>query len=190
MKKTKETVVDDQLQEDVEKNAAALAKANERPVVDKELLGYKMLKHGDIHPSPTNPRKYFDADKLKALAGNIAEQGILQPLVVRCTVHPIGETVRYELVAGERRWRASEIAKLDLVPCMVRNLSDNEVLEIQYIENLQREDLTALEEAEGFKQLIDSGAYTADTLAEKLGMSRSHVFNRLKLMKLGRRCRK
>lgn len=91
----------------------------------------------------------------------------------------------YELVAGERRWRAAGLVKLAKVPAMVRNLSDADVLEIQYIENLQRDDLTALEEAEGFAKLIEMKVYTADTLAEKLQMSRSHVYGRLALLKCG-----
>lgn len=187
-------------------------------------MGYQMVKRGGIRIGKTNPRKYFDPEKLKALAANIAEHGILQPLAVRLvdpkfTLHEpdlvnktwtvldaglklvkagsekecrafIGDTANlesyHELVSGERRWRASGIAKLDLVPCLVRRLTDAEVLEIQYIENLQREDLTAMEEAEGFHELIKSGGYTVQTLMEKLNMSRSHIFGRLKLVMLSK----
>lgn len=97
---------------------------------------------------------------------------------------------QFELVAGERRWRAAGIAKVQTVPALISHLSDTEVLEVQYIENLQRADLTALEEAEGFRKLIDSRVYTAESLAEKLGKSRSHIFGRLALMKLAPKVRK
>ena len=149
-----------------------------------------MVKRMAIVPSKTNPRKNFDPVKLEELAATIRQHGILQPLLVRPIEIGKGPKVgarkgeEYELVAGERRWRGAGLAKLEELPCIVREMSDKEVLEVQYIENLQRDDLTALEEADGFRRLIDEGLYTAESLAAKLGKSRSHVFGRLKLCKL------
>jgi ParB/RepB/Spo0J family partition protein len=140
---------------------------------------FEMVEVGRIAASKTNPRKHFDDASLLELRDSIVQQGIVQPLVVR----PAGNGKGYELVCGERRWRAAKLGQLLAVPCVVRELSDAQVLEIQLIENLQREDVSALEEAEGFKRLIDAGAYTAESLAAKLGKSRSHVFGRLRLVK-------
>lgn len=163
---------------------------------------FEWIRRDAIVPSKTNPRKSFDQAKLEELASSIRVQGIVQPLLVRPvkgkTLTPVpspsgrGELreVKYELVAGERRWRGAGIVKLEEVPCLVREMTDAQVLEVQYIENLQRDDLTALEEAEGFRKLIDEGLYTAESLAAKLGKSRSHIFGRLKLCKLSGPVRK
>lgn len=147
----------------------------------KRMNEIRMLKRAQLVPSETNPRKRFDEGKLAELAATIREHGILEPLVVRSS--PDGPQ-RFEIVAGERRFRAAGIAGLEELPCIVKELADAQVLEIQYIENLQREDLSAIEEAEGFARLIESGAYTAESLAQKLGKSRSHVFSRLRLSRL------
>jgi ParB/RepB/Spo0J family partition protein len=148
----------------------------------------------EIRASGTNPRKNFDETKLKELAGNIKTHGVLSPLLVRPLARgqmlspalrakePDAE--KYELVAGERRWRASKMAGLKDVPVICQEMSDAEAVEIQWIENLQRDDLTALEEADGYRTMIESGSYTADTLAAKLGKSRSHIFGRLKLARM------
>lgn len=133
----------------------------------------------ELVPSKTNPRKYFDEAKLEELAESIRQLGVAQPLVVRKLAPG-----KYEIVAGERRWRAATRAKLKMVPVMLRVLTDDQVLEIQVVENLQRADVTPLEEAAGFRRMLDSGRYTADTLAEKLGKSRAYVFERLKLLKV------
>lgn len=141
---------------------------------------------GDVVPSATNPRKRFDETALQELARTIEEHGVMQPLLVR---RKDGEFV-YEIIAGERRWRASKLAKRTHVPCIVKDLPDQKVIELQYIENLARADLSALEEAEGFAKLLAPGpkgekpAYTPESLAAKLGKSRSHIFGRLRLARL------
>ena len=141
--------------------------------------------------SPTNPRKTFDPVKLKELATSIAASGVHQAILVRQlpaqrlldTAH-IKPRPEYEIVAGERRYRASVIAKADTIPAIIRELSDEQVLEIQIIENLQRDDLSALEAAEGYQTLMDHSHLSADQVAEKIGKSRTFVYNSLKLLKL------
>lgn len=141
--------------------------------------------------SPTNPRKTFEPVKLKELATSIAASGVHQAILVRQlpaqrlldTAH-IKPRPEYEIVAGERRYRASVIAKADTIPAIIRELTDEQVLEIQIIENLQRDDLSALEAAEGYQTLMDHSHLTADQVAEKIGKSRTFVYNSLKLLKL------
>lgn len=138
-----------------------------------------------IVASKTNPRKNFDKAALQELAESLAKHGMLQPVLVR----PNGSDGTYELVAGERRWRAAKIAKLDRIPATVRELTDAEVLEIQVVENLQRADLHPLEEAEGYEALMkcqhaDGHTYTAEEIAGKVGKSKSYVYQRLKLTAL------
>ncbi|HTQ33085.1 MAG TPA: ParB/RepB/Spo0J family partition protein [Stellaceae bacterium] len=134
-----------------------------------------------IRPGTLQPRRVFDEAELEALAQSVREKGVLQPLLVR----PV-ESVEapYELIAGERRWRAAQRAGLHQVPALIRSLSDVEALEIALIENLQREDLTALEEAEAYRRLIDEFGRTQAALADALGKSRSHVANTLRLLSL------
>lgn len=151
---------------------------------------------GLIAASPTNPRKQFDEASLHELAASIAASGVHQPVLVRpLPASRVEETAgmqprpMYELVAGERRWRASALAKQTSIPALVRNLTDDQVLEIQIVENLQRQDLTALEEAEGYQTLMDHSSLTADQVGEKIGKSRSYVFGRLKLLDMGQDCR-
>lgn len=133
---------------------------------------------GMLAASPTNPRKKFSG--LEEMAATMREHGVLEPLLVR--KHD-GEFV-YEIIAGERRWRAAQLAGLSHVPCVVKELNEQQVTEIQWIENLQRQDLTAVEEGEGFARLIQSGAWTVESLAERFARSRSHIFGRLKLARL------
>ncbi len=128
-----------------------------------------------------NPRRDFSSDQLEELAASIRERGLVQPLVVRPSGHD-GET--YEIVAGERRWRAAQLAKLHELPVVVRALSDQESIEIAIIENVQREDLNAVEEAEGYRLLMDGHDYTQEDLARVIGKSRSHLANTLRLLKL------
>jgi len=140
-----------------------------------------------LHSSPTNPRKTFDAAKLAELVASVQQVGILQPILVR--PWPVeypwsGDMPLYEVVAGERRFRAAQAAGIALMPAMVRHLTTQEVLEIQTIENLQREDLHPLEEAEGYEVMMKQYGYTADALADKIGKSRSYVFGRTKLLQL------
>jgi len=134
-----------------------------------------------IRPGGFQPRRRFGEEELEALAQSLREKGVLQPLLVR----PIDEAdAAFELIAGERRWRAAQRAGLHQVPVLVRALSDVEALEVALIENLQREDLTVLEEAEAYRRLIDGFGRTQASLAESLGKSRSHVTNTLRLLGL------
>jgi len=144
-----------------------------------------------LAPSPTNPRKHFDPAKLTELAESIKKHSVLQPILARPHPKATAGHALYEIVAGERRWRASNLAEMPTMPVLVRELTDFEVLEIQVIENLQRDDLTVLEEAEGYRALMRKpdglhGYVTADELADRLGKSRRYVFNRLKLCDLGK----
>jgi ParB family chromosome partitioning protein len=133
-----------------------------------------------LHPNPNNPRKTFPPEALEELARSIREKGLLQPLVVR----PRGDGKGYEIVAGERRWRAAQRAGVHDLPVIIRDLSDGESLEIALIENIQRSDLTAIEEARGYSQLIEQFGYTQQQLAEAVGKSRSHVANTMRLLAL------
>jgi ParB family chromosome partitioning protein len=131
-----------------------------------------------VRPCPLQPRKDFSAESLRELADSIREQGIIQPLIVR----PQGEG--YEIIAGERRWRAAQMAGLTEVPVIVRQADDRAVLEMALIENLQRENLNAIEEAQGYAQLIGPFQLTQEQAALKVGKSRAVVANALRLLKL------
>ena len=134
-----------------------------------------------LKPGQNQPRQKFDQEELKELADSIREKGILQPILVR----PTGDAeVPFEIIAGERRWRAAQLAQIHELPVIVRELNDGEALELALIENLQREDLSALEEAEGYRQLMNEFDNTQELLAQSLGKSRSHVANMLRLLKL------
>lgn len=135
-----------------------------------------------VRPSPLNPRRDFNETDLEELAASIRQKGLVQPLIVRPSLKD-GMT-GYEIIAGERRWRASQKAGLHTVAVIVRNISDQEHLEIALIENVQRADLNALEEARGYRDLIERFAYTQETLSEVIGKSRSHLANMLRLLKL------
>jgi ParB family chromosome partitioning protein len=134
-----------------------------------------------INPSPFNPRKTFDSAELDELATSIREKGLVQPILVR-PVGPGGH--HYEIVAGERRWRAAQRASLHLMPVIVRALTDKEALELAIIENVQRTDLNIIEEAGGYRELIDRFGYTQEELGEIIGKSRSHLANTMRLLKL------
>jgi ParB family transcriptional regulator, chromosome partitioning protein len=129
--------------------------------------------------NPNQPRRDFDQADLDDLTASIRRNGILQPLIVR----RVG-TAQYEIVAGERRWRAAQSAQLHEIPVLVRDYNDTEVLEVAIIENIQRADLNAVEEAAGFRQLMDGFGHTQEKLAEALGKSRSHIANLLRLLTL------
>lgn len=134
-----------------------------------------------LKPNRFNPRKRFAPEDLADLAESVKEKGVLQPILVR----PIkGETNAYEIVAGERRWRAAQMAKLHDVPVVVREMGDSESLEIAIIENVQRADLNAIEEAAGYHELMDRFQYTQDRVAKEVGKSRSHIANTLRLLTL------
>lgn len=136
------------------------------------------LKINDIEPNRDQPRKTFDESALSELADSIAQHGVIQPLLVR----PIQDG--YQLVAGERRWRAARLAGLTEVPVVVKELSDSETMEIALIENLQREDLNPIEEAEGLQLLIDTYGLTQDECAKRVGKSRPAITNSLRLLNL------
>ena len=134
-----------------------------------------------LKPNPRNPRRHFAEAELEELAASIRERGIIQPILVR-TLR--GAVDQYEIVAGERRWRAAQRAGLHDVPVVLLEVSDREALELAIIENVQRTDLNALEEANGYQALVDEFKYSQDDVAKIVGKSRSHVTNTLRLMKL------
>ena len=138
------------------------------------------LKISDIEPNAQQPRRIFDDDALHELSENIKQYGLLQPIVVRPL--PNGN---YQIVAGERRWRASRAAGLKTIPAIIKELDDKQTMEIALIENLQREDLNPIEEAEGYKRLMDNFGMTQEVLSERVGKSRSAIANTLRLLELG-----
>lgn len=132
-----------------------------------------------LHPNPHNPRKHFAEEDLESLAKSLKDKGLLQPLVVR----PRADG-SFEIVAGERRWRASQRAGIHELPVLIRQLDDRETLEIALIENIQRSDLNALEEARAYRQLLEQYEYTQQQLADSIGKSRSHIANTMRLLSL------
>ena len=139
----------------------------------------QMIPIEEVFPNPDQPRRTFVQAQLDELADSIREKGIIQPLIVR----PI-DGKGYEIVAGERRWRAAQIAQIHEVPALVREYTDTETLEIAIIENIQRADLNPVEEALGYRQLMDRFGHTQEKMAEALGKSRSHIANILRLLQL------
>lgn len=135
----------------------------------------------DLKPSPFQPRSNFDDEAIDDLAASIRQKGIIQPILVRAS--STGETT-YEIIAGERRWRAAQRAQLHEVPVLVRDFDDRETAEIALIENLQRQDLSPLEESEGYSRLMSDFSHTQEALAQALGKSRSHIANSLRLLTL------
>ena len=133
-----------------------------------------------LTPGPFQPRRRFDAEDLSELAESIREQGVLQPVLVRRGAD--GET--YEIIAGERRWRAAQLAQLHEIPVLVREFDDRTAMEIALVENVQRRDLTALEEADGYHRLIEEYGHSQEDIARAVGKSRSHVANTLRLLNL------
>ena len=140
-----------------------------------------MIDIARISPNPDQPRRSFPESALQDLTNSIREKGIIQPLILRTNPR---DRDGFEIVAGERRWRAAQRAQLHQVPAIVRELDDVEVLELALIENIQRDDLNAIEEARAFRQLMDRFGHTQEKLAEALGKSRSHIANLLRLLNL------
>ncbi|MDO7841415.1 ParB/RepB/Spo0J family partition protein [Sphingomonas immobilis] len=140
--------------------------------------GVRMLPVGSITPHPGQPRRHFDEAALEELAESIAMRGLIQPIVVR--PHGTG----YQIVAGERRWRAAQRARLHEVPVIVKDFSDTETLEVALIENIQRQDLNAIEEAQAYHRLIGDFGHTQEVLAKLVHKSRSHIANLLRLLDL------
>ncbi|MDA0654426.1 MAG: ParB/RepB/Spo0J family partition protein [Proteobacteria bacterium] len=137
-----------------------------------------------LRPGRFQPRHRFDSEQAKALVASVRERGILQPILVRRLAAGEDGGVAYEIVAGERRWRAAQEAQLHQVPVIIKDLSDTEALEVALIENLQREDLSPLEEAEGYRRMIEDFGHTQERLAQTIGRSRSHLANMLRLLTL------
>ncbi|NQV82168.1 MAG: ParB/RepB/Spo0J family partition protein [Alphaproteobacteria bacterium] len=134
-----------------------------------------------LTPSPFQPRHRFDEDELKQLVASVREHGILQPILVR---HHGDSPDRYEIIAGERRWRAAQLARLTKIPVIIKDFNDEEALEVALIENVQREDLTPIEEAQGYQRLIDEFEHTQEQVSKLIGRSRSHIANTLRLLNL------
>lgn len=143
--------------------------------------GFSLLPIEFLVPSPLQPRRVFAQEEIDSLSKSIKERGILQPILVRPNPDNDNE---YEIIAGERRWRAAQLAQIHEVPVLIRGLNDEEVLEVALIENIQRADLNALEEALGYRRLIDSFNHTQDSLSSVIGKSRSHIANTLRLLSL------
>ena len=150
--------------------------AEAKPAKDRTLIPIEQ-----ITANPDQPRRSFDTASLQELADSLRQRGVLQPLIVR--KHPKDEGL-YQIVAGERRWRAAQMAQLHELPVIIRDLSDTEVLEVAIIENIQRADLNAIEEAASYRQLMDRFGHTQEKLAEALNKSRSHIANLLRLLSL------
>ena len=140
--------------------------------------GVREVEIGRIRPNPAQPRTHFDEEAIAELADSIAERGVLQPILLR----PDGEG--YQIVAGERRWRAAQKARLHAIPAIVREIDDSTSAEIALIENVQRQDLNAIEEAEGYRKLIEIYGHTQDAVSNLVHKSRSHVTNLLRLLNL------
>ena len=135
----------------------------------------------NLKPSPSQPRRLFNKNSINELADSIKSKGLVQPLVVRPSP---SDSNSYEIIAGERRWRAAQIAQLHEVPVVIRNFNDTEALEIAIIENVQRSDLSPIEEAAGYKRLIENHGHTQEDLSGIVGKSRSHIANIIRLLSL------
>jgi len=142
--------------------------------------GIREIEIGRIRPNPNQPRIQFSEESIDELADSIAERGVLQPILLR----PHGDGEGYEIIAGERRWRAAQRARLHTIPALVREFDEATTAEVALIENIQREDLNAIEEAEGYRQLIDRHGHTQENVARIVHKSRSHVSNLLRLLDL------
>jgi ParB family transcriptional regulator, chromosome partitioning protein len=152
------------------------------PKLDSGRAG-KMVPIEFLQPGKYQPRQHMDGDGIDELSRSIAEKGVLQPLLVRALTDTNSANL-YEIIAGERRWRAAQKAKLHEVPVIVKDLNDQETLEIALIENLQRQDLSPLDEADGYERLMKEFKHTQEELAKAMGKSRSHVANTLRLLSL------
>jgi ParB family chromosome partitioning protein len=155
--------------------------AETNAVPERPRAGQRRVAIEFLHPNPRNPRRHFAAAELDELAASIKERGVIQPIAVRPAP---GANGTFEIIAGERRWRAAQRAGIHDVPVVVLEVSDAEALELAIIENVQREDLNALEEATGYQALGDEFKHSQDDIAKIVGKSRSHVTNMLRLLKL------
>jgi len=160
---------------------ALLGEASKAPMGEPGLKGSRLIPVERLQPGRYQPRHSMDEEKIEELAQSVRENGIILPLLVRR--HPDDDGA-YEIIAGERRWRAAQMAKLHEVPVVVRELNDQEALEIGLVENLQRQDLSPLEEADGYQRLAEEFSHTQEILAKTVGKSRSHVANMMRLLGL------
>ncbi|MCD6034963.1 MAG: chromosome partitioning protein ParB [Rickettsiales bacterium] len=168
---------------DIEEETIAIEKSGRVPPTVERRKGewqVEFLSVDLLEAGPYQPRAYFDEEALRELADSIKERGVLQPVVVR----PMGGNGKHPIIAGERRWRACRLAGLSVIPAIVRDLTEKEALQVALIENIQRKDLTIVEEAEGYSRLIEEFYYTQEQLADQLGKSRSHISNLLRLLQL------
>ena len=156
-----------------------LVKVNQKEI--KSDSPFQIMAIDKIRPNDQQPRKFFSQDTLHELADSIRRNGIIQPLLLR--MDPAEEHV-YQIIAGERRWRASKMVGLKEVPVIIKSSNELETLELSLIENIQRQDLTVIEEAEGYKKLIEDFSYTQEKIAETVGRSRSHIANLLRILSL------
>lgn len=157
----------------------ALFSRSDEAVQEAKQDEVKMLKISLVEPRRDQPRKNFDREQLQALAISIAEHGVIQPIIVTP-----GQNGYYSIIAGERRWRASKLANLSEIPAIIRTYDELQIAEVALIENLQREDLNPIEEALGYKTLIDRFSMTQDKVSERVGKSRSNIANMLRLLSL------
>ncbi len=162
-------------------NQPAASHATHAPGAPVEQRAPRTLPIALLKPNPFQPRHVFDGEALEELTNSIREKGVLQPIIVRPVA---GQPDEFQIVAGERRWRAAQKARLHEVPVVIRAFTDAEALEVALIENIQRADLNAMEEARGYRQLIEKFNYTQDALGQVIGRSRSHIANTIRLLQL------
>lgn len=162
-----------------EGNLNFVESSSENPTAIEKIEGVNLINIENISVNPRNPRRFFSSDELEDLASSLREHGVIQPLLVR----PLAEN-KYQLIAGERRWRAAKKANIKQVPVVIRDVDDKQALELAIIENVQRSDLNAIEEALGYNQLLEEYNYTQKELAHTLGKSRTYITNSLRLLKL------
>ena len=156
-------------------NLAKLEQTIYETATNEEIIDIEL---SELRPNPYQPRKVFDDEALKELSASIKEHGVFQPIIIKKSIKG------YEIIAGERRVRASKLAGLDKIPAIIRNFTDEQMMEIALLENLQRENLTAIEEAYAYKAMIEKLSLTQDELSKKVGKSRSHLTNILGLLRL------
>mgnify|MGYP003385958559 CR=1 FL=1 len=161
--------------------SALLGEAEEIAHAGEPADGVREIPIELVHSNPDQPRQYFREDELATLADSIRDKGVLQPILVRPSPRTPGE---FEIVAGERRWRAAQLAGLRVMPALVRTLDDERAPEISIVENVQREDLNAMEEAQAYRALMQRFGHTQDKAAAAVGKSRSHVANTIRLLQL------
>lgn len=157
----------------------ALLKDNDIQTENENEKDAVEVRVSEIEPNVNQPRRTFDEDKLQELAQSIKQHGLIQPLVVRKI-----DDGRYQIIAGERRWRASRIAGIEKLPVIIRDYGEKEVMEIALVENLQREDLNIIEQAKGYKALMEEYSLTQETVAERVGKSRPVIANALRMLNL------